>query len=100
MTSETSKPTSEPKTVIWTKIPIIGLPELACAVPVDIHGDALDGDREPLPLEDRPNPCGADGTWMIGSVAVCARHFPEVAEMCGDNAADIERAWRDQLNGL
>lgn len=104
MTREASKPTtnrgSEQDFVVWNRIPIIGLPELACVVPVTADGRAIDEDGEPLPLEDRPNPCGEDGTWIIGSAPVCKRHFPEVAAMYGDSAEAIEAAYRDRLNGL
>lgn len=82
--------------VTWTRIPIIGLPELACGVPVTDDGRACDADGEPLPLDDRSRVCGKNGTWMLGAVCLCAEHFPEVARLAGDSAEEIEAAWREE----
>ncbi len=86
---------NEPEQVVWTRIPIIGLPELACCVPVTPDGRALDDAGEPLPMEERTRKCGEDGVWMLGMCAMCRPHAEQVAVMTGDTLAAIEAAWRE-----
>lgn len=84
--------------VVWWKVPIVGMPTFpGCSVPVTKDGRTVGADGEPLPIEDRPNRCGKDTTWMLGGEYLCAEHFPEVAEMAGHSAEAIEAAWRAEL---
>jgi hypothetical protein len=83
--------------VSWMKIPLVGLPEMACQTPVTPDGLVLDSDGEPLPIETRTSMCGADGHWMLGAVFLCPDHAAQVAEMMGDSIEAITSAWREQL---
>jgi hypothetical protein len=88
---------SEPLQVEWHKIALIGLPEMRCETPVNADGHAIDSDGEPLEMSERPNKCGADGRWMLGSVFLCQRHATEVARMLDDDIGAIEEAWKAEL---
>jgi len=83
--------------VSWLKIPIVGLPEMACQLPVTKDGRALDRDGDPLPMHLRTRECGAEGRWMLGSVFLCQVHAAEVARMMDDSIEDIEEEWRARL---
>ena len=83
--------------VSWLKIPIVGLPEMACQVHVTDDGGTLDGDGDPIPFDKRPFVCGQEGRWMLGSVFLCQRHAAETAWLMEDDIDEIEKAWREQL---
>jgi hypothetical protein len=70
---------------------------MECQVDVDERGRAVDDEGEPLPMSDRPNKCGVEGRWMLGSVFLCQEHAAEVAELMGDDIRAIEAAWKAQL---
>jgi hypothetical protein len=59
------------------------LPELACVVPVDENGRAVDDENEPIPTDQRTRTCGEDGRWMVGAVAVCDEHFKTFCDVGG-----------------
>jgi hypothetical protein len=81
----------------WLKLPIIGCPGMECSVPTTAEGLAIGLDGEPLPMSDRTETCGVEGRWMLGSVFLCQNHAAQIAEIAGDDIAEIERAWRAQL---
>jgi hypothetical protein len=83
--------------VSWHKLTLIGCPGMECQIDVDENGRATDDDGEPLPVSDRPNKCGAEGRWVLGTVFLCHDHAAEVAEMMGDDIVAIETAWKALL---
>ena len=94
-----SSVSSSPSYVVWTRIPIVGLPDFVCTVKVTKDGRALDADGEPLPFDVRPNECGKDGTWFLGSRPLCATHARETAHLMEDDIDEIAQAWRDRRDG-
>ena len=86
-------------TVYWFKVPIIGMPGWpTCAVPVTLDGRLLDGDGEPLPIEERTRPCGQDTVWMAGELCLCREHFPTIADELDEEGHEaVERAYKEAL---
>lgn len=74
--------------VVWTKLPIIGMPGAEC-------GNVIEG--EPLGPDATLRDCGADGRWLLGRVFLCQEHAREIAELGGDDIDEIEAAWKAQL---
>lgn len=83
-------------TVVWTKIPITGLPEMRCQVHTTKDGRSLDADGDPIDMSKRTYVCDRDGRWMLGNVFLCQEHAAEVAHLMEDDIGEIEQAWREE----
>lgn len=80
--------------VVIHKIPIIGLPELACTTLVNAEGRAFDDEGEPIGGDRK---CGRDGYWLIGAAAVCDEHFRGMCSMVDLDYQDVVDEWRSRL---
>lgn len=83
--------------VTWLKIPMVGLPEMRCQIPVTKDGRVFDQEGEPLPHEIRTYNCNRVGHWMLGNVFLCQEHAAITAELMGDSIEDIESELRAAL---
>lgn len=83
--------------LVFTRIPITGLPELKCNVRMDKLGRTLDSDGDPLPFERRPYECDEDGVWMLGAQPLCERHFYETCHLVELDPEGIGAEWRSML---
>lgn len=81
--------------VVWTKLPIIGMPGMECPVRTTDDGRTMDAGGDPLPMTQRPRECGQPSRWMIGQQLVCQEHAREAARLMGDDIDAIEAAWRE-----
>lgn len=83
---------SELASLSWYKLPIVGRPGLVCGH--FMQAGAEDSVRSDF--VDEFGECAEDPRWTAGMLLLCQEHARMVAEMCGDDILEIERAWREE----
>ena len=79
--------------LMWLKLPIIGMPGSECGRMLCEGGESV----ENKDFKDEFGPCDEPARWMVGPLLLCQEHAAKVAEEFGDSIAEIEKAWRAQL---
>lgn len=85
---------TEPRSISWMKVPIIGMPGTDCG------WELLEGaeTRRVDSFKAEFGECDEPGRWMVGMMFVCDRHAEIVAREFGDDFAEIKAAIMEQFS--